>query len=57
MHEAETRNGFQVLTREFAHENKALAEQELNRARRRTYTALALSGPVMLLAMLEIALP
>ncbi len=57
LHEAVVDNGFQVLSKEFAKENKARAAQELSEARLRAFTALALAAPVMLLAMFEIMLP
>ncbi len=57
LHEAVVDNGFQVLSKEFAKENKARAAQELSEARFRAFAALALAAPVMLLAMLEIKLP
>lgn len=57
LHEAVVDNGFQVLSKEFAKENKARAAQELREARFRAFTALALAAPVMLLAMFEIMLP
>ena len=57
LHEAVVGNGFQVLRAEFAKDNNARAEQELHEAKWRAFAALALSAPVMLLAMLEIELP
>ena len=57
LHEAVVDNGFQVLSKEFAKENKARAAQELSEARFRAFTALALAAPVMLLAMFEIMFP
>jgi Cu+-exporting ATPase len=57
LHEAVASNGFQVLSNEFAKDNRARAALELQRARFRAFTALALAAPVMLFAMLEIALP
>jgi P-type Cu+ transporter len=57
LHKAVVENGFQVLSNEFARDNKAQAEQELRQAQWRAFAALALSAPVVLLAMLEISLP
>ena len=57
LHDAVVDNGFQVLKPEFAQENKARTEQESSNAQWRAFTALILSAPVMLLAMLEIELP
>jgi len=57
LHDAIVGNGFQVLTSEFARDNKAQAQQELDDARWRAVAALILGTPVMLLAMLEIELP
>lgn len=57
LHEAVVENGFQVLSKEFAKENKARAVQELGEARFRAFTALAMAAPVMLLAMFEVMLP
>ena len=57
LHDAVVASGYQVLSREFARENKAHAEEELRRARIRAFAALALTAPVAVLAMLEIALP
>jgi Cu+-exporting ATPase len=57
LHEAVVGNGFQVLSNEFAKDNKARAARELSDARFRAFTALALAAPIMLLAMLEISLP
>jgi P-type Cu+ transporter len=57
LHDAVVANGFQVLTSAFAEDNKKRAQQELRQARGRAIAALLLSAPVMLLAMLEIALP
>lgn len=56
LHEAVASNGFQVLSNEFATVNKARAARELSEARFRAFAALALAAPVMLFAMLEIAL-
>jgi heavy metal translocating P-type ATPase len=57
LHEAVTANGFQVFTNAFAEDNKQRARQEVRQARLRAFTALVLSAPVMLLAMLDLALP
>ena len=57
LHDAVVANGFQVLRTEFAKDNKAQAERELRETKWLALTALALSAPVMLLAMLEIELP
>ena len=57
LHEAVTDNGFQVLTREFAKDNKERARQELAHARTRAMAALVLTAPVVALAMLGIDLP
>ena len=57
LHEAVIANGFQVLTNTRAQENKERAREELRTTRRLAFAALALSAPVMLLAMLEIDLP
>ena len=57
LHDAVVGNGFQVLRTEFAKDNKAQAERELRETKWRAFTALVLSAPVMLLAMLEIELP
>jgi Cu+-exporting ATPase len=55
LHDTVVSNGFQVLTSEFAKDNQQHAQRELALAQWRAAAALALSGPVMLLAMLEIA--
>jgi cation transport ATPase len=57
LHDAVTGNGFQVLTNDFAQDNKERAKQELMEGRLRAFAALLLSFPVALLAMLEIELP
>jgi Cu+-exporting ATPase len=57
LHEAVVDNGFQVLTPEFAQDNKQRAQAELDHAWLRAVLALSLSAPVMALAMLEIELP
>ena len=57
LHDTVVGNGFQVLTCEFAKDNQQHAQRELALARWRAAAALALSVPVMLLAMLEIELP
>jgi Cu+-exporting ATPase len=49
LHEAVAENGFQVLSNELAKDNKAREVRELNSARLRAFTALALAAPVMLL--------
>ena len=50
-------NGFQVLTNEFAQENKERAEEDVAHTRRRAFLAITLALPVALLAMFEIELP
>ena len=57
LHDAVVANGFQVLSTEFAKDNKAQALRELQDTKWRALLALGLSVPVMLLAMLEIELP
>jgi len=57
LHDAVIGNGFQVLTNEFARDNREAARQELAQARSRAFLALVLALPVALLAMLEIELP
>src|SRR6185436_10522484 len=57
LHDAVIGNGFQVLTNEFAEDNKERARQELAQTRWRAFLALFLAAPVVLLAMLEIELP
>ena len=57
LHAAVIGNGFQVLTDEFAHENKEQAVRELQESRLRAFLALLLAVPIALLAMLEIELP
>lgn len=57
LHDAVIGAGFQVLTSEFAHENKERAREELVETRRRAVLALLLALPVAILAMLEIDLP
>jgi P-type Cu+ transporter len=57
LHDAVIGNGFQVLTNDFAQDNKERAKQELEGVRLRAFAALLLSVPVALLAMLEIELP
>ncbi|MGH6771473.1 MAG: heavy metal translocating P-type ATPase [Xanthobacteraceae bacterium] len=57
LHAAVIDNGYQVLTREFAHEHKEQAARELEDARWRAYLALLLAVPVTAFAMLEIELP
>jgi heavy metal translocating P-type ATPase len=57
LHQAVIANGFQVLTNGLAEDNREHARKELRHARRRAIAALLLSAPIMLLAMLEIALP
>ncbi len=57
LHQAVIGNGFQVLTSEFARDNRQHARQELSRARWLAALALILAMPVVLLAMLEITLP
>ena len=57
LHDAVIGNGFQVLTNEFAQENKERARRELQQARWRAFLALVLALPVAVLAMLEIELP
>jgi Cu+-exporting ATPase len=55
--EAVARNGYEVLSQERAHDHKARAAQELRSARTKAYVALALSAPVVVLAMAEMSLP
>ncbi len=50
-------NGYQVLTGEFAQDHKERTQRELQSARVRAFTALALAAPVAALAMFEINLP
>ncbi len=57
LHDAVIGNGFQVLTNEFAQDNRQRARQELAQTRWRAFLALLLALPVALLAMLEIELP
>lgn len=57
LHDTVVSNGFKVLTNEFAKDNQLNAQRDLAVARWRAAAALALSAPVMLLAMLEIELP
>ena len=57
LHDAVIGNGFQVLTNEFAQENKDLARRELKHTGWLAFLALLLATPVALLAMLEIELP
>ena len=57
LHDAVVGNGFQVLTSEFAQDNRERGRQELAQARWRAFLALFLALPVALLAMLEIELP
>jgi len=57
LHDAVIGNGFQVLTNEFARDNKERARRELANARWRAFLALLLALPVAPLAMLEIELP
>jgi Cu+-exporting ATPase len=57
LHDAVISNGFQVLTNEFAEDNKQLARREVAQTRRRAFLALLLAAPVVVLAMLEIELP
>ncbi|WP_088347051.1 MULTISPECIES: heavy metal translocating P-type ATPase [Rhodomicrobium] len=57
LHQAVIGNGFQVLTSEFARDNRQHAREELSRARWRAALALILAVPVVLLAMLEVELP
>ena len=57
LHEAVIHNGYQVLSRDFAEENKAHAQRELKRSRERAFLALILTVPIAALAMFEIQLP
>jgi Cu+-exporting ATPase len=57
LHDAVIGNGFQVLTNEFAQENKERAEEDLAQIRRRAFLAISLALPVAFLAMLEVELP
>ena len=57
LHDAVIGNGFQVLTNEFAQDNKERARQELAQTRWSAFLALFLAAPVALLAMLDIELP
>ena len=57
LHDAVVGNGFQVLSNEFAQENKERARRDLQQARWRAFLALFLALPVALLAMLDIELP
>lgn len=57
LHDAVTRNGYQVLTREYAQQHKDRVRQELRSARLRAFLALVLAFPVVVLAMFDIALP
>jgi heavy metal translocating P-type ATPase len=57
LHDAVIGNGFQVLTNEFARDNKERVRHELANARWRAFLALFLALPVATLAMLEIELP
>jgi P-type Cu+ transporter len=57
LHDAVIGNGFQVLTNEFAQENKERVRQELAQTGWRAFLALFLAAPLALLAMLEIELP
>ena len=57
LHDAVTRNGYQVLTREYAQQHKDRVRQELRSARLRAFLALVLTFPVVVLAMFDIALP
>ncbi len=57
LYDAVVRNGYQVLTSEFAQDHKDQARRELRSARWRAFLALALAAPVAVLGMFEIALP
>jgi Cu+-exporting ATPase len=57
LHEAVVRNGYQVLTREFAQEHKDHAQRELQSTRQRAFLALLLAAPVAVLGMFGIDLP
>ncbi|MEA2977856.1 MAG: P-type Cu+ transporter [Alphaproteobacteria bacterium] len=57
LHEAVVRNGYQVLTREFAQEHKDHAQRELQSTRQRAFLALLLATPVAVLGMFGIDLP
>src|ERR1700674_5644441 len=57
LHDAVIGNGYQVLTSEFAQDNKEQARLELQSARQRAFLALLLAFPVALLAMFDIVLP
>ena len=57
LHDAVIGNGFQVLSNEFAQENKEQGQRELKQTRWHAFLALFLAVPVALLAMLEIELP
>jgi P-type Cu+ transporter len=57
LHQTVVANGFQVLSKELARDNKAAAARELGHARLRAFIALALAAPVMTLAMLDVVLP
>jgi P-type Cu+ transporter len=55
--DAVTRNGYQILSQERAHDHRAAAELELRSARGNAFVALAVSLPVAVLAMAEFSLP
>jgi len=57
LYDAVVRNGYQVLTSEFAQDHKDQARRELQSARWRAFLALLLAAPVAVLGMFEIALP
>jgi Cu+-exporting ATPase len=57
LHDVVIENGYQVLTAEFAEDQKRSAQRELHSARRRAFLALIFAVPVAALAMFEVNLP
>ena len=57
LHDVVVKNGYQVLTAEFADEHKQRAQRELQSTQQRAFLALAGAFPVVVLAMLDIELP
>jgi Cu+-exporting ATPase len=57
LYDAVVKNGYQVLTPEFAGDHKEHARQELVAARRRAFLALGFTVPIVVLAMFDIELP
>ena len=57
MHEAVVKNGYKVLTEEYAKHNKEEAIKELSRSKRNAIIALGISAPALFIAMAGITSP